>query len=138
MNETPPDGSGMAILGNKGRAAFRNGEQRHHLARQITPSLTFGFWIALLKRDYNATIWDAHASTVFAYLPADMTMKDVGAVGQTIKDLRNRIFHQEPLLAHDLSAQYAAILNMIEWICPETKQWVRRHTSVPQTIRSRP
>jgi hypothetical protein len=105
---------------------------------QIVSSLTFGFWIAILRREYHEIIWKSHTPTVFPHLPAAITMKEVGGVGQTIKDLRNRIFHQEPLLGHDLSGQYAAILQMIEWICPETKQWVRRNTSVPQAIRSRP
>lgn len=105
---------------------------------QIVASLTFGFWIAMLKREYNPLIWSSHTALVFPHLPAGTNMRAVGKVGRTIKDLRNRIFHQEPLLGHNLSAEYGAILQMIGWICPDTKDWVRKNTSVPAVIRSRP
>lgn len=105
---------------------------------QIVSSLTFGFWIATLKREYNQIIWTNHRQAVFPHLPDSVSMRDVGRVGRTIKDLRNRIFHQEPLLGHDLSGDYSAILQMIDWICHDTSEWVRQNSSVPQIIRSRP
>ncbi len=105
---------------------------------QIVASLTFGFWIAILGPKYNRMIWNTHKNTVFPFLPPGTTMKEVGQTGRTIRQLRNRIFHQEPLLGGNLSGDYAAILKMISWICPDTNAWVRKNSSVPNTLRNRP
>ena len=65
---------------------------------QILASLSLGFWVSLLRKHYHAAIWTAHATTAFPNLAAGQSMNDVSAVGTAIQDLRNRIFHQEPLL----------------------------------------
>lgn len=62
----------------------------------------------------------------------------VSQTGRTIQDLHNRIFHQEPLIGRNLTADYAAILRMLGWICKDTRAWVRRYSSVPRVIRMRP
>ncbi len=105
---------------------------------QIVASLSLGFWIALLARDYNVLLWNDHANTTFPHLSAEETMGLVSHTGRTIQDLRNRIFHQEPLIGRNLTADYAAILGMLGWICKDTRTWVRHYSSVPRVIRMRP
>lgn len=105
---------------------------------QIVASLSLGFWISLLRQGYHGTIWANNVQHAFPNLNIGETMMDVSNVGTTIQDLRNRIFHQEPLIGHDLSTDYGAILKMLGWICLETKEWTRLHTSVPKVIRERP
>lgn len=104
---------------------------------QIVASLSLGFWIILLARDYNVSLWNDHARTTFPHLSAEETMSAVSQTGRTIQDLRNRIFHQEPLIGRNLTADYAAILRMLGWICQDTRAWVRRYSSVPRVIRMR-
>lgn len=105
---------------------------------QIVASLSLGFWVSLLRRHYNRPIWATHTAHAFPHLNANQTIVDVGGTGSVIQDLRNRIFHQEPLLGRDLSADYAAVLRLIGWICPEMREWTRRYSSVPRVIRERP
>lgn len=105
---------------------------------QIVASLSLGFWIALLARDYNTPLWSRCAREAFPHLTAKDTIADVSQAGRTIQDLRNRIFHQEPLIGRNLTADYAAILRMLGWICEDTRAWVRRYSSVPRVIRMRP
>lgn len=120
--------------------------ERHHRNKygneastsQIVASLSLGFWISLLRQSYHKTIWERQHLQAFPHLLPNETMINVSNVGSKIHGLRNRIFHQEPLIRHDLSQDYAAILTMLGWICPVTKNWVRSLSSVPKIIRVRP
>lgn len=105
---------------------------------QIVASLSLGFWVSLLRRHYNRSIWATQTAAAFPHLNNGQTIIDVSHTATTIQDLRNRIFHQEPLIRQNLSAEYAAILRMIGWICPEMKEWTRKLSSVPKVIRERP
>lgn len=105
---------------------------------QVVASLSLGFWVAMLRKDYNQSIWSTHKAHAFPHLSTDQTIIDVSRTGTQIQNLRNRIFHQEPLIGHDLSKDYSAIMRMIGWICPEMREWTRSHTSVPRVIRERP
>jgi hypothetical protein len=117
---------------------FRSKYQRELEAGQVVASLSLGFWVTLLKRDYHSLIWDQYARQAFPNLAEGEGLVQVYEAGKVIQNLRNRIFHQEPLIGRNLSADYAAILKMLGWICPETRGWVRYHASVPRVIRMRP
>jgi len=120
-------------------------ERRHYAINgqapttpQIVASLSLGFWVSMLRRDYNRSVWANQTTTAFPHLAARETIADVSRTGTTIQDLRNRIFHQEPLIGHNLTADYAAIIRMVGWICPEMRDWMRAHSSVPLVLRERP
>lgn len=105
---------------------------------QLVASLSLGFWVSLLRRHYNPSLWAAQTHAAFPNLVAPESMADVSDAGTAIQDLRNRIFHQEPLIGHNLSQDYAAILRMLRWICTDTRDWMRRYSSVPKVLRARP
>ena len=105
---------------------------------QIVASLSLGFWVSLLRKHYHQSIWATQTSAAFPNLQANETINDVSNTGTSIQNLRNRIFHQEPLLRHNLSVEYAAIIRMLGWICPEMQQWMRQLSSVPKVLRERP
>ncbi|MEN9874766.1 MAG: hypothetical protein RL186_1663 [Pseudomonadota bacterium] len=105
---------------------------------QIVASLSLGFWVTLLRSEYNAAIWNTQTPIAFPHLNASETIENVSQTGTRIQNLRNRIFHQEPLIGLNLFEEYAAIIQMIGWICPEMKEWTRTHASVPRVIRERP
>ncbi|QYU68097.1 hypothetical protein J4558_25165 [Leptolyngbya sp. 15MV] len=120
-------------------------ERRHYSIKgraattpQIVASLSLGFWTALLRRNYNRHLWANQTTAAFPHLRPGDSISVVSAKVNNVQDLRNRIFHQEPLLGHDLSREYGDILAVLGWICPETREWVRSHSSVPDVIRARP
>lgn len=133
------------MLHPKQREAIDKAAQRHlrkygsvAATSNIVASVTFGFWTALLRREYDRSLWDAHAAAAFPHLSETETAQTVFATATTVQDLRNRIFHQEPLIGHNLMADYSAIIRLLGWICPRTKNWVKRNTSVPEIVRQRP
>ncbi|HYD23548.1 MAG TPA: hypothetical protein VEB68_02040 [Croceibacterium sp.] len=105
---------------------------------QIVASLSLGFWVAMLRRDYNRAIWSTQAASAFPHLPQNMTIAHVSRTATQVQDLRNRIFHQEPLIGHNLTQDYGNITKMMGWICPETRDWMKHHSSTPSVIRERP
>lgn len=120
-------------------------EQRYHkiytrmpTTPQLLASLSLGFWVSLLRKTYNVAIWNANAANAFPNLQQGESMVDVSATGTDIQTLRNRIFHHEPLLGHDLTKDYGGILRMIGWICTDTRDWMRQNSSVARVIRERP
>lgn len=132
------------ILGPKLENDIITTERRHRNKYSATPttpqvvaSLSLGFWVALLRPTYRAPVWNAELATAFPYLPVGAVLSDVSATGTIIQDLRNRIFHQEPLIGHNLLDDYSAIMRMLAWICPETESWARKHSSVAKVIRER-
>mgnify|MGYP001574755472 FL=1 len=93
---------------------------------------------ALRSRPFSSTVWKNQLLTAFPGLTPQETLRDLGQIGTAIQDLRNRIFHQEPLIGHNLTAEYGAVLKMLGWICPETREWTRQNSSVSRVMRERP
>ncbi|HEX7751662.1 MAG TPA: hypothetical protein VF440_04610 [Novosphingobium sp.] len=120
-------------------------ERRHYSIHQqtastpqIVASLSLGFWVAMMRREYNRTIWATQTRHAFPHLSAPTTIVDVSRTATRVQDLRNRIFHQEPLIGHNLSQDYGNIVALLGWICPETRDWMRSYSSVPTVMRERP
>ena len=107
-------------------------------ADHMTSILMFGFWVALLKGQYNQRIWSKNTYRCFPNLSMQKRVGDVYAIANAVLLFRNRIAHHEPLIGLDLSLEYSRITNLIGWVCDETKDWVRRSSSVPLAIRQRP
>lgn len=139
------DAACRAMLRVKQVDDIAKAERRHYAiyrqpptTPQIVASLSLGFWVSMLRRDYNRSVWATQTVPAFPHLAVGESIVDISRTGTTIQELRNRIFHQEPLIGHNLTADYAAILKLIGWICPEMRNWTRAHTSVPKVLRERP
>lgn len=91
----------------------------------------------MLKREFYEPLWEDYAEKAFPHL-GGLAIEDVDSTAMKIRELRNRIAHHEPLIRRNLSEDYAAILRLLGWICPETREWVRKHASVPAVLRMRP
>jgi hypothetical protein len=98
-------------------------------SRAVTPGrmvaeLTFGFWLRLLDTSYEKTLWVPHLYKAFPNLskPDRATIFDRL---YSIKTLRNRIAHHEPVIFRNLNQDYSNAIEAIEWICHTTAAWVR-------------
>ncbi|MCH8684205.1 hypothetical protein [Pedomonas mirosovicensis] len=105
---------------------------------QVVASLSLGFWVKLLRERYHGPLWVRHAAHAFPHLSQTVAFTTLSDTSTRIKEFRNRVFHHEPLIRHDLTKEYSRILQLLGWICPETRDWMRRHASVPRVIRERP
>lgn len=105
---------------------------------QIVATLSFGFWVGMLQARYNPPIWGGQLRTAFPSLPADRNRYDLAAAAKRIADFRNRIWHHEPIVKMNLSAEFAAVMDLLAWICPVKAAWVRPHCRVQVLLRQKP
>ena len=93
---------------------------------RIIAELNFGFWTSLLDKRYEQVLWPQLIKTVFPYMPRRMrTRKVLSQRFHKIRQLRNRIFHHEPVWYwQDLPQQHEDILEAISWIEPAVKDLV--------------
>lgn len=142
----PGDATLRSVIGTHQLADIEKAERRHlrkygsqPSKPQLVASLSLGFWVTILRaRTLDASLWAHQLTAAFPGLKDPETVISLGTVGARIQDLRNRIFHQEPLIGQDLTRDYGAILKMLGWICPETRDWTRKFSSVPRVLRERP
>lgn len=112
------------------------GTVKYHLVRdgsvvtdgKVISELNFGFWTTLLEENhYKTLIWRRVFKQVFPHYPhGRSTDDDVDRVSQkvnSIRQLRNRIFHYEPIFNRPyLKQDRDDILEIIGWISPEMKK----------------
>ena len=119
------------------------GEIRRHnkpvTANRVVANLSFGFWTSLLGRggqghDYAADLWTPTLSKAFRR----KNRRDVQNRYFTLKKLRNRIAHHEPIFQQDLSKANREALESISWHCNETKNWVEHHSGVIACLAEKP
>ena len=100
----------------------------------VIAELTLGFWWSLLAEGYNDTLW---APALRAGFHNARVRKLHDAVDE-IRKLRNRVAHHEPLIHHDLEAEYARILATAEYISPRLAWWIDATSSLSSVLARRP
>jgi hypothetical protein len=98
--------------------------------QKLLAELSLGFWIDLLKHG-NHRLW-VERKLHTAFPNTRLTMKLIHQHLKAIQLLRNRISHHEPVLTSsnrfyngDSLISLLEVLESVEWICPETAQWMR-------------
>ena len=91
----------------------------------IVAELSLGFWVSALGPKYENALWRPSLRRAFSHRPKGQERKDVLAKADTMRDLRNRIMHHEPILTRDLKKEHDEILTLADWIDPAVSVWAR-------------
>lgn len=97
-------------------------------AGRIVAELTFGFWVGFLTKPHMTSGLAYYiAKTAFVQTPKpEPGVPKLAGKGQPVRNLRNRVFHQERILHwQDLEPQHNEIMHLIGWINPELEQLTR-------------
>ena len=101
------------------------GKKRNVTAGRVIAELNFGFWNSLYETHHYALLKGVPC-TIFKTLPAGVGRKEVNQMVQQIRDLRNRISHNEPLCFNNksfdmtyASDMYVMIRDFLNWIDPQ-------------------
>lgn len=105
---------------------------------QVVAGLSFGFWVGMLHKRYNPPLWGGRLRLAFPSLPTERSRASLAVAAGRIATLRNRIWHHEPIIKRDLSAEYGGVMTLLEWISPEKAAWIRPYCRVPQLLRQKP
>lgn len=102
----------------KARSKLRR-ERKQPDAGRIIAELNFGFWTSLLDRRYEQVLWPAIIKDAFPHMPRhDRTRSNLAKRFNEVRNLRNRIFHHEPIWYWPLTDKHRRILDAIRWIEP--------------------
>lgn len=100
---------------------------------QIIAELRFAFWVGLLSRKYDATLWRSCAYRAFLTGGGKPRGAVYGRVN-AIRRFRNRVAHHEPIFHKDLHGVHVEILEAIGWMCKATEAWTAHLSKVPKIL----
>jgi hypothetical protein len=103
---------------------------------KILAEMTFGFWTSLFNANFQHALW-GDLRLIFTRCPKNLRQRHTISRGlNQIRDLRNRIFHHEPLLwltPTTLFDQHSLGLEVIRWIDPQLETWLTSYDRLPTT-----
>lgn len=93
---------------------------------KIISEMTFGFWVMLLNSQYERVLWKS-LRKAFPNLPKkDRQRKNVSAPCNSLRHLRNRIFHQEAI-CWDLfyvTCLHDNLITVLGWMNADMPEWL--------------
>lgn len=102
----------------------------------VTAELNFGFWVMLLSRKYDSSLWRSTFTRAFLDGGRRMARQRVHNRMDSIRNFRNRVFHHEPIYHLDPAKMHGEIIEAIAWICPESAAWALEHSRVPYVLQN--
>jgi hypothetical protein len=101
----------------------------------VVAKLTFGVWIALLRKAYEMTLWRPALRHAFPQYrgPRSVLHQDLYNMGL----LRNRIAHHEPVHHRHLAADHGTIVRLIGYVSTEAASLVTVASRVPAVLSRR-
>jgi hypothetical protein len=118
------------IAGAKEKLARRHESQAPD---KVVAELTFAFWTALFNARHQDSLW-AHLRLAFPHCPKEVRQrKRISGALNSVRDLRNRVFHHEPLLwirPHNVDQCHTRGREAIGWLDPRLVAWLDQHDQV--------
>jgi hypothetical protein len=120
-----PKHDSATFVRERGRTEKRLG-LREVSTGDVVASQTYWYWVALLTSRFEDRVWSREFRRCFPHAPPGVTRQVVHDRAETIRRLRNRIAHHEPLLSFDLLGAYNRAVAIVRWISPAKAAWVVR------------
>lgn len=109
---------------------------------QVIPELKFMFWQKIFTKRHDNKLWNAHLLRLFPGHPAGVTTEklreDIYNSLESIRLLRNRIAHHEPIFGRNLQADMQLIENLLKLRSSDVASWMAKMELVSELIRQKP
>ena len=109
---------------------------------QFVASMSLGFWVRLVGRggsvnggrraNYDRTLWRPALHRAFP----GRNRKEVQRKLYSLRGLRNRVAHHEPIFNRDLNKDHDELMEVVGWISSDVRVWIERHSIVPDTLQA--
>jgi len=117
----------------------RNGETT---VGKVIPELKFAFWQRMFTGRNDLRLWTPLLRQCFPHFPTSM---DTAACRtwmfnalDSVRALRNRIAHHEPIFARNLIDDFDVVSALITRRCPDTAVWMKEHQQVSALLAKPP
>lgn len=112
------------------------------MRNQIISNFTLGFWTTLLTQTKKETncylnkIFIPCIKSIFPYAKNhERTPCNIVPVLKEIQNLRNRVFHHEPVwFPNYIKPKYDNLYRVIIWINPELEIWLKHHSKIDRFL----
>ena len=96
---------------------------------EIVANLSLGFWTALLHKQY-IDLWRKYLNRIAK--GKGVTKKQIEGPLESIRRLRNRIAHHEPILHMELPELHKDIITVTGYLEPEAAKWIKHYSRFPR------
>ena len=104
---------------------------------RMTAELNFGFWVKMLLPRHEPVFW-ANLRGGFPDLPASVSYAGLYKRCNDVREFRNCVFHHEPILHRNITAEHSKIMELIKWLSPDKAIWIKRYSRVMTVVRQKP
>lgn len=101
----------------------------------VIAELNLGFWTGLLSNKYHQRLWVPTLNRAFPHLEG--TRRELHRKQESLRKLRNRIAHHEPIFARNLAADHTQLLSILASISGDSVDWVQINSRVLDTLARR-
>lgn len=99
---------------------------------RIVAALGFGFWTSMVGHDYE-NLWQTTLNRIACREDGKgLRRKKLSSSLKTIRVLRNRIAHHEPILHWNLPKHHDNTVQITRWLSPAAAGWSLRHSRFPE------
>ena len=116
--------------------------QRMPTAGKVVAELKFAFWENMLTRRHDQSLWTPHFRTAFPHsdntIPTYKARRISKPALESVRKLRNRIAHHEPIFTRNIADEYANIHDIISWRSPTAAAWMDKTQGVTALIPTKP
>jgi len=104
--------------------------------------MSFAFWESMFTKRFDPGLWASQLMILFPNTPAGAqyysVRSDIYKSLCTLRKLRNRIAHHEPIFARPLEAEFLMIEQLIRYRCNDTADWLLQTQEVQRLLSLKP
>lgn len=116
--------------------------KKHPTAGKVIAELSLAFWEQMFTSRHDERLWKEHIHTSFPTVSTDISSHEVRATMAkdiyTVRKLRNRIAHHEPIFSRDLSTEYQRMRTLVQRRNHVAATWLDKIEAVTTLIDTRP
>ncbi|MCA5920871.1 hypothetical protein LES60_11685 [Pectobacterium brasiliense] len=122
----------IPIHGYKPKDDLISGRRNQPTTGKVIPELKFVFWQKMLTGRFDTRLWNNHILTAFPHavaqgLSATQLRQNLYNDLETVRKLRNRIAHHEPIINRNLLDDFATIKRIIAYRCEHSVEWMQNN-----------
>lgn len=129
-------------IGYSPRRDLQNTRRNAPTTGKLIPELKFVFWQTMFTSRHDARLWNTHLRLTLPNLcpstPVNQLRQNIYKELEKIRMLRNRIAHHEPIFTRDLADDFQNIVNLVEFRCKLTSEWMVDNQQALAIINMRP
>lgn len=102
---------------------------------RVVADLSFGFWRALLNRDYNQ-LWIDRLHRAFPN--GSGSRREAARLVSRLNPFRNRLAHHEPIINASIEKRHGELIELAGLVDLDAAAWIEARSTVPAILEWRP